>query len=267
MRIFILLLFAVIAQPTLAQNDSIDVSVDAVWPFEQAFYRHDGTTTGGLVFSEHKAFICYLGKLGFIDSNKTIVISPQFDYKSGINANRFLKNRAAVSLNRKWGLIDTLGNMLLPFEYDRLIPYEDYYFIEQDYKWGYLNHDFEAVIPLNSRGMERMRTNEEIEAYIVEQNRQDSIEQSFPVSKNEAIRKAKRAGYFSKRWEGTGVTLNVESAEWTIQNTESIGSTHKGRCAHTNGCIILKTSKMVIDAKTGKVKEKNKGTLLMPIYE
>lgn len=267
MRIFIAVLFAVIAYPTFAQKDSIDISVGAQWPFEEAFYRQDGTTYGGLVFSEQKAFICYLGKLGFIDSNKTIVISPQFDFNSGINANRFLKNRAAISLHRKWGVIDTLGNILLPFDYDQLIPYEDYYFIEQDYKWGYLNHDFEVVIPLNGRGIDRLRTNKEIEAYIIEQNRQDSIEQSFSVSKNEAIRKAKRAGYFSKRWEDTGVTLNVESAEWTIQNTKSKGSTHKGRCAHTNGCIILKTSKMVIDANTGKVKEKNKGTLLMPIYE
>lgn len=267
MRIFITILLAVFVHLSFAQNDSIDASVGAVWPFDQAFYRQDGTTSGGLVFSEQKAFICYLGKLGFIDSNKTIVISPQFDYDSGVNSNRFLKNRAAVSLNRKWGLIDTLGNIVLPFEYDRLTPYEDYYFIEQDYKWAYLNHDFEVVIPLNGKGMDRLRTNEEVEAYIVEWNRQDSIEHSVPVYKNEVIRTAKRTGYFSKKWEDTGITLNVESAEWTIQNTESMGSTHKGRCAHTNGCIILKTSKMVIDANTGKVKEKNKGTLLMPIYE
>jgi hypothetical protein len=267
MRILTTILLAIIVHPTFAQKDNIDVSVGAQWLFDQAFYRQDGTTTGGLVFSEQKAFICYLGKLGFIDSNKTIVISPQFDFNSGINTNRFLKNRAAISLHRKWGVIDTLGNILLPFDYDQLIPYKDYYFIEQDYKWGYLNHDFEVVIPLNDRGMDRLRTNEEVEAYIVEWNRQDSIEHSFPIHKNEVIRKAKRAGYFSKRWKGTSITLNVESAEWTIQNTESKGSTHKGRCAHTNGCIILETSKMVIDATTGKVKQKNKSTSLMPIYE
>lgn len=267
MRIFIILLLAVITQPTFAQKDSIDISVSAHWPFEEGFYRQDGTTSGGLVFSEQKAFICYLGKLGFIDSNKTIVISPQFDFNSGINANQFLKNRAAVSLNRKWGLIDTLGNILLPFDYDGLTPYEDYYFIEQDYKWGYLNHDFEVVIPLNGRGMDRLRTNEEIEANIFEWNRQDSIEHSFPIHKNEVIRKAMHSGYFSKRWEGSGISLDVESAEWTIQNTESKGNTNKGRCAHTNGCILLEISKMVIDANTGKVKQKNKSTSLLPIYE
>jgi hypothetical protein len=64
------------------------------------------------------------GKYGYVDYEDNWVVQPQYDEANGFDDLTF----AFAKLKGKWGLIDLQGKMVLPFEYDKIIYDNDYYF-------------------------------------------------------------------------------------------------------------------------------------------
>jgi hypothetical protein len=56
------------------------------------------------------------------------------------------------------------------------------------------------------------------------------------------------------------------SATWTVVSSRS-KHTARGQCKHTNGCRLVITVTLVIDARTGKVKSRKKTKKIYPNYE
>jgi hypothetical protein len=82
------------------------------------------------------------GKFGFINNEGEWAIQPKYDEVSEFNEGQPF---AFAKLKGKWGLIDTLDNAVLPFEFSRLI-YEVFYFDSDNYvgvvknkKYGVVN--------------------------------------------------------------------------------------------------------------------------------
>ena len=70
--------------------------------------------------SSHLFPIVEHGKLGFINVSGRKVIEPQFDFSldSYLDYPVFSDGLAAIKIGEKWGYIDTLGNVVIPAEFD-----------------------------------------------------------------------------------------------------------------------------------------------------
>ncbi len=74
-------------------------------------------------------------KHGYIDSTGNFIIKPQFD-----NSSSFVNDRAWVSLNGKWGIINKAGEFVLKPTYkDVKNVYEHYNQFSSDYPYNYIN--------------------------------------------------------------------------------------------------------------------------------
>jgi len=88
------------------------------------------------------------------------------------------------------------------------------------------------------------------------------------ISKEEAINIARKKGYYKtgKEWRDPSVQLNAETMCWTIVSMR-YETSRRGKCKHTNGCSIVTTKTISIDAHTGKVIDKTKTRKKFPNYE
>lgn len=98
------------------------------------------------------AIIAKYGEWGFIDLNgKWVVDGTKQKYE---NVGNFVNNRAIVRKNKKWGMIDQLGNIVLPIIYEELsfIPNSNnklYFLSLKNEKFGYINNMAKLILPLN----------------------------------------------------------------------------------------------------------------------
>ena len=62
--------------------------------------------------------------------------------------------------------------------------------------------------------------------------------------------------YWTKAWQyKPGLLFKEESCEWMVVSRK-IKITNKGDCKYSNGCTITTTVTLLIDATTGKVKDR-----------
>lgn len=218
-------------------------------------------------YNEGLAKVEYNEQVGFIDSNKTIVIP--LIYEDELGANTFVNSKAVVVKNQKWGVIDSTGATFIPFKYDRIRQRDGLFHVEVDYEWGYLDEKGQTILPIRDYGCSSIMSKEEIFALAGKHYTIDSLENAVPISKEKAISIAKRRGFYVD--EGgvfsPTVTLDNVTNEWKIYCSERKGATYKGPCAHTNGCLVQKKYEIIIDAQKGKVKRKSKHKVVIPIYE
>lgn len=117
-------------------NDSIEL----VTSFK---YRRKGTFSDNraCVITEKRKILSYfkerearVAQYGFIDNTGKEVIRPQFDY-----ADDFSHGVAVVQKNNKWGVIDTVGNYIVPLEYDKIVRVNNNVFmkVRKGDLWGY----------------------------------------------------------------------------------------------------------------------------------
>lgn len=73
----------------------------------------------------------------------------------------------------------------------------------------------------------------------------------------QVIKIAKRNNsYWTKAWQfPPAILFKDESCEWMVVS-HKIKVTHKGDCKHTNGCTITTKVTLLIDAQSGKVKDR-----------
>lgn len=80
------------------------------------------------------------------------------------------------------------------------------------------------------------------------------------------IAKRKNA-YWTEHWAfKPKISFNGQNCEWTVESLKMKHS-NKGNCKHTNGCTEITKVKLVIAAKTRKVKSRKEEKELRPNYE
>lgn len=220
-------------------------------------------------YFEGLAKVVYNEQVGFIDSNKKIVIPLIYEY--GLGANRFSNSKSIVIKDGYWGVIDTLGNEVIPFKFGKIRDRDSLYCVyEYDgYKWGIMDLFGNIILPMREYNTSSILTLDKINELARKYDKKDSLENSVAISKEKAINIAKRKKYWIENSEMfiPSVELNLDSKEWIIRSTKSNGVTRKGKCAHTNGCIVQIRYLIVIDSNNGKVKRKSKNKVLIPVYE
>lgn len=77
------------------------------------------------------------------------------------------------------------------------------------------------------------------------------------LDSNKVKRIAKRHNsYWTRAWQAQpGIVFKAESCEWMVVS-HKIKITNKGDCKNTNGCTIITTVTLLIDATSGKVKDR-----------
>ena len=82
------------------------------------------------------------------------------------------------------------------------------------------------------------------------------------------IKIAKRNNaYWQRTWLAQPtIKFDEQNCTWTVVSSKS-SHTNRGECQYTNGCTLVKTVTLVIDAKTKKVLSKNTHKKLYPNYE
>lgn len=85
-------------------------------------------------------------KIGFINHNAEIIVKPQFDEIKG----EFLSQNSTVcvSQQKKWGVIDILGNFIISLSYSHIIPGIgcQLYSVEKNYKHAILDNKENIVV-------------------------------------------------------------------------------------------------------------------------
>lgn len=100
--------------------------------------------------SKHNIY-CEEGEWGYLDTlGKWIIDGSRTKYEHAVG---FSNNRAMVQKNKKWGLIDENGKVILPFQFDDMnfIQNSDkklYYVAQYQHKFGYVNKRAEFVVPV-----------------------------------------------------------------------------------------------------------------------
>jgi hypothetical protein len=97
------------------------------------------------MFAHNRAAVTIDGKFGYIDTAGRIVIDCQFDA-----ARAFSEGMAAVSISNHWGFIDQLGKLVIPATFDDAGNYsEGLASVSKDNKWGYIDKGGNEVIDLS----------------------------------------------------------------------------------------------------------------------
>jgi hypothetical protein len=88
------------------------------------------------------------------------------------------------------------------------------------------------------------------------------------ISEEQAINIARSKCFFKtgKEWSEPGADLDVKFNHWLVISQKSTHS-DRGSCKRTNGCTIIETREVVIDAETGKIVDKKRTKDKYPNYE
>lgn len=88
------------------------------------------------------------------------------------------------------------------------------------------------------------------------------------ISEEQAINIARGKRFFKtgKAWSEPGADLDVKDNHWLV-STQKSSHSDRGSCKRTNGCTIIETRKVIIDAETGKIVDKKRTKDKYPNYE
>lgn len=76
----------------------------------------------------------------------------------------------------------------------------------------------------------------------------------------------KRRAWWTSENSRTSVRFDDKTCTWTAKSSRS-KHTNRGDCKHTNGCTLIRSVTLTMDASTGKIKSKTKEKKLYPNYE
>lgn len=275
MKLFLLIL--VLFSTLSSFTQSRQFKVGDPWPFENAYIREytdsfDIRVRGNgqlhsLEYHEGLARVVYNSQMGFIDTTRVIAIP--LVYQDVVGTGKFQHSRAVVVKSDQWGVINRQGKPIIPLQYDRIRQYEDVFYVQQEYEWGYLDSMGAVILPLARHGRSYLMTREELDSLAKDYFRIEAAEKSAAISKGKAISIAKRHKHYLEEDFPffPSVKLEVEAGQWVIKSSKSLGTTRQGDCAYTNGCIQFQNMEIVIDAESGKVVRKSSNIRLIPVYE
>ncbi len=107
------------------------------------------------LFINDRIRIRYNNKWGFVNTKGEIIIPFEYDFIiPSTNATAF------VLKNNKWGIIDATGKAITPIQYDRFSPNNNkLIYVEQNGKWGAINQQGTLIIPIEYDSIKRHKQN------------------------------------------------------------------------------------------------------------
>jgi hypothetical protein len=186
----------------------------------------------------------------------------------------FRNSRAIVQQNGKWGVIDPLGNTVIPFQYlyiHRLL--DNYFQVHQTNEFdhiisGILDLDGAIVLPVQYAWP---ATPFSSEAELLAEKRKaaeaESRKKQLPITETQATEMARKAGFYKQNhWLHPPQVSATPNGQWQISSL-LVGYTKAGKCKYTNGCTTTERKTMLIDGATGKVLNKIVSKAEIPNYE
>ncbi len=99
-------------------------------------------------FYEDRAAVSNGDFWGFINSKGVLGIDYMFGYDENVYP-IFKEGLANVKFREKYGYINPLGQIIIPFTYDYALPFDNgLAAVEQDYGWGFINTNGKAVVAI-----------------------------------------------------------------------------------------------------------------------
>ncbi|MFD1551038.1 hypothetical protein DNU06_04445 [Putridiphycobacter roseus] len=211
----------------------------------------------------------------YFDSNGILVgTTYQYLKQKHASAYRFKNDKCIVAKNDKWGMIDANGRVLIPFDYDWLMPPSslNYLIAKKGNLNGMVDSNNRIILNFKERSINHLNYAgiEALQQVIDAEKWAERVASKIKISRQEAVKKAMRKNmyYQSESAAADVCKLITENEEivWEIVTYKS-GYTDKGDCAKTNGCSIVYKKQIKINAVTGKVVAKNSSKSLYPNYE
>jgi len=107
----------------------------------------EGTFTEGGWFVNGLAYVNdpISHRYGYIRPDGSYLVEPVYE-----GAGCFWEGRAAVKSNGKWGFIDTMGDTVVPFRYDKVASgfSEGLAAVQQGGQWGYIDRQGQIALPM-----------------------------------------------------------------------------------------------------------------------
>jgi|GEM_PF-4006090 len=100
----------------------------------------------GYFANENHIQFCTNDKYGFLNESGNEIIGAKYDL-----ATDFTEGLACVKLDELWGMVNTLGEIIVPIEYEMAWPFhmKNRAAVKKDGKWGFINEKGKCVIDLN----------------------------------------------------------------------------------------------------------------------
>jgi WG containing repeat len=104
---------------------------------------------GADTFVEDMAWVQVKNRIGYINKQGKVIISPKFDYVSGGRTGNFDGGLARVCLNKKCGYIDKTGKIVVQLKFDNVAPKfrDGLAWVEVGDRLGYIDKSGKVVIP------------------------------------------------------------------------------------------------------------------------
>ncbi len=144
----------VIALPNLASNCFREGLADVnTMDFKVGFMDKEGTKVIDYRFDESSGFSEGLaavgmdGKYGYIDRQGKIKIKPAFDYANSFRQGRAFVAESDEKFNPLWALIDSSGEMLLTFQFNKVQDFsEGKAPVLKNKRWGFIDLNGSYII-------------------------------------------------------------------------------------------------------------------------
>jgi hypothetical protein len=124
------------------QNDKwgyIDKTGKVIIPFQYAIATD---------FHEDRAAVFNGEFWGFINKKGFLGIDYMFGYDENVYP-VFKEGLANVKFRDNYGFIGVLGQIVIPFNYDYALPFDNgLAAVQKDYKWGFINKNGKEIIPI-----------------------------------------------------------------------------------------------------------------------
>lgn len=240
-------------------------------------------------FSGGLAKIVYNGKVGFIDSNRNIVIPLEYEDNAHISESygalqvaydfehfghtyKFVDGQAIVKKQGKYGVIDKEQNWRVPPLYFEVEKFLDiYYYVKrreqtatvEGPRHGFYDTTGKLVIPVEFLWVATPFPNKDsLETFAKRIAIRDTMENKLPINRKEAIAIAEKEGYYRQnQWVNIPrVEYDPKTNKWTIKSNVMTPTNDREWIEETMYIIY-------IDAKSGKVLDKKQETARHRRYE
>ncbi|NOQ75068.1 MAG: hypothetical protein GQ574_23850 [Crocinitomix sp.] len=186
------------------------------------------------------------------------------------------KNGLCVVYNGSYfGVINAKNEVHIPFEYTSLLPPSQLgnFIAKKGELFGLIDMNNRIILPFRKRPLVAYHNAEHLEKAIADETQLDSLLPLTKITAEEALAIAREKKLFYKNDWGSHYTdsypkIQQEKGDiyWEFTSQKS-GYTDKGDCANTNGCSIIYTRTIKINAVNGKVMGKKETKSIFPNYE
>ncbi|MFT5822350.1 MAG: hypothetical protein ACI8ZM_003606 [Crocinitomix sp.] len=172
-----------------------------------------------------------------------------------------------------YGVINAKNEVIIPFEYTQLSPPSKLgnYIAKKGLLNGLIDSNNRIILPFRKRPLVDYHYAEQLEKAISNEVQLDSLLPQTKITAEQAkdIAREKKL-YYKNEWNNFYSYPELKADKGKIYwefTTQKSGYTNKGPCAKTNGCSIIYTRTIKVNAVNGTVISKKESKAIFPNYE